>query len=145
MRIGYYAFYHILVVSDVDLINDGSEGIIQQLNNFLGRVFIIFDEGMIPFTFLGASSHQSSRCSISDTNTMHTGILNVATNDIDDLLSVGNVAICQQKDLFWIARDQWIFEGCLEGSLDLGASEVCRPFVDLFYSEFDCIVVVGKR
>ena len=50
---------------------------------------------MIPFTFLRASLNQSARSSISYSDRMHSRILDIASDNINDLVGVRDIPVSQ--------------------------------------------------
>jgi hypothetical protein len=56
--VGDNAFDYGLVVGEGYLTDDGSERVVEQLNNFLGGIFLFLDEDMFSLSLLGATHNQ---------------------------------------------------------------------------------------
>jgi len=103
------------------------------LDYFLRWVLRVSDEHVIAFTFFSTTQNELLRTSISDTYGVNSREFVVETNHSDNSFSVVDTAISQQKDLFGVPLDGFLYDLIEERLIDLSSSHICRHFLYFLY------------
>jgi hypothetical protein len=113
-----------LVVVQLNLTDDGREGVGEKLDDFFSRIFSVCNENVVSFTLLGTADNQRLRAVISDADGVHSRVLVIERHHLHHFLCVGNASVCQKKDLFRIAFNRFLSYEVEERIVDFSASQV---------------------
>ena len=88
LRIWDNALYDVLIIRELNLADDGSERIVEQLDDLVRRVFSFFNEDVLALSFLCTADNQRFRYSTADSNGMHSRVFDIFPHQIDNTLSI---------------------------------------------------------